>query len=86
MSWSFGSKSPDTGFAAELKRSFDEGKKSVAGFPASLRALDAIERFLAEAPLNIPQGCTVAFATQGHLDGDGRGELTVKVAIGNTPS
>jgi hypothetical protein len=85
MSWSFGGKAPDVAFASECARVFAEGRKNVAGYPASVRALDAIETFVAQAPLNIAQGATIAFETNGHLDGDGRGAVTVKVTIADTP-
>jgi hypothetical protein len=81
MSWSFGGKATDAGFTAEVARVFEAGERQVQDFPASVRALRAIRAFVEQAPLNIPAGCTVAFATTGHLDGNGRGELVVKVEI-----
>ena len=86
MSWSFGGKATDAGLAAEVKRVFDQGERQVAGSPAGVRAVQAIRGFVEQAPLNIPAGCTVAFETNGHLEQSGRGALTVKVTISDTPA
>ena len=85
MSWSFSGKARDAAFASEVKRCFDMGRGQVQGSPASVRALDAIEALVAQAPLNIPAGAESGFETNGHLEQNGRGAFTVKVAIGDPP-
>ena len=86
MSWSFSGKATDAAFAAEVKQAFDAGERQVLGSPAAVRAVRAIREFVEQAPLNIPAGCTVAFETNGHLEQSGRGSLTVKVTISDTPA
>ena len=86
MSWSFGGKATDAGFAAEVRRTFDLGEGQVRTSPAAVRAVRAIREFVEQAPLNIPAGCTVWFETNGHLEQNGRGSLTVKVTISDTPA
>lgn len=86
MSWSVGGEARDVGFAAEVKRVFGVGEGQVGGSPAALRALRAVQGFVEGAPLNIPAGCTVAFQTSGHMEQDGRGSVTVKVEIFDTPA
>jgi hypothetical protein len=86
MSWGFKGEAVDAAFASESDRLFAEARKRVLDDPASVRALAAIEDFVDGAPLNIPAGATIAFETYGHLDGRGRGQLTVKVTISDSPA
>ena len=85
MSWSITESATDTSFEDVVGRAFGKAEQQVYPSPTAVRALRAIKAFVSQAPLNIPQGATVAFATTGHLDGEGRGEISVTVKITDTP-